>query len=224
MSREILVTVKQMQEIDQLAIKEYGVPSICLMENAGRAVAHEILKCLKGRKNSKVCIFCGLGNNAGDGFVVARHLINASVKVKVFLSGKSEKLKNDALLNYQILKKCKYPIKSIRRIDKKVAHDIRKCDLLVDAIFGTGLSREVQDPFKSVIGLLNASKKRIISVDIPSGLNGTTGEIHGVCIKAFKTVTFAYAKRGFFKNQGPKVTGKVIVVDIGIPKKILKEI
>lgn len=218
------VTVKQMQQIDRLAIEKYGVASACLMENAGRSVSQEALKYLKGKKNPNICIFCGLGNNAGDGFVITRHLINADVRTKVFLIGKPEKLRNDALLNYKILKKCKYSIKVIKRIDKTVKQDIRRSDLLIDAIFGTGLSRDILDPFRSVIEDLNASNKRIIAVDIPSGLDGTTGDVHGVCIRAFKTVTFAYAKKGFFKKHGPKVTGKIVVADIGIPRKIFKEI
>lgn len=213
-----------MQWLDRFAIERIGIPSLCLMENAGSKAAREIIKDIKRKKNAHACIFCGLGNNAGDGFVIARHLINAGVHAKVFLVGKSNGLKNDALINYRILKKCKYPVVEMAKIDKNIQKEIKKADILVDALFGTGLSRVIHDPFKSVIEFLNKAKKKIIAIDIPSGLDGTTGEIYGICIKAQKTITFAYAKKGFTQKHGPEVTGKVVVLDIGIPKKLIEKI
>ena len=214
------MTVKQIQNLDRIAIEQYGVPSLVLMENAGRSVAFEVLKLIKDRKQTEVDIFCGLGNNAGDGFVVARHLINQCMKTKIFIIGQAKNLKSDALVNYQILKRLHYPIKEIQVIDKAFLEDIRKSEIIVDAIFGVGLNREIHDPFRSVIETLNRSQKRIVAVDTPSGLDGTTGKIYGVCVKAYMTVTFSFIKRGFLKNQGPKYVGRIVVVDIGIPKRL----
>ena len=214
------VTVKQIQKLDKIAIEKYGVPSLVLMENAGRQVAAEVLKSLARVKSPRVCIICGSGNNAGDGFVIARHLINAGIKISVFLVGKGSQLKNDAAVNYWILKKLKYPVMEVGTAGRLPVRDIKKADIIIDALFGVGLNREVLGPFRNVIDAINKSGKKIISVDIPSGLNGTTGKIYGVCIKANKTVTFTFSKKGFLRGQGPNYTGKVVVVDIGIPVQL----
>ncbi len=228
MTRNNAVTVKQIQALDEKAIGKYGVPSIALMENAGRAVAGEVLKSLRNKKNSRVCVFCGLGNNAGDGFVAARHLMNAGVKTDIFLVGQAKKLKNDAAVNCRILKRMNCLIRLVgangrlsRQRRGSPLRELTKADIIVDAIFGVGLNRDIKEPFAGIIAMLNRSKKRIVSVDIPSGLDGTTGKIHGVCIRAAKTITFSLLKKGFLKGDGPKHTGRVVVVDIGIPKKIL---
>ena len=214
------VTVKQIQNLDKLAIGRYGVPSLALMENAGRGVALEALKVLKSRKRSCVVVVCGMGNNAGDGFVVARHLWNAGVDVQLFLIGSAGRLKGDAAVNYQILERAHYPVKTINKATPFFRKALQRCDLAVDAIFGVGVNREVLDPFKSVITAINAARKRVIAVDVPSGLDATTGRTYGACIKAHRTVTFSFAKKGFFKQDGPRHVGKVIVADIGIPQKI----
>jgi len=212
------ITTKQIQKLDDIAINQFGIPSIALMENAGRQTAIEAIKMLKRIKRPKVCVVCGMGNNAGDGFVIARHLINAGIGVNVWLLGDPKKLKKDALINYRILKKCKYPI----RVGARRAVPVRNYDLIIDAIFGVGLNRKIGAPFKNVIECINRDAKKILAVDIPSGLDGTTGKTFGVCIKANKTVTFSFAKKGFLIGQGPKQVGKIIVVDIGIPEKVKK--
>lgn len=227
-----IVTVKQVQKLDKLAIEKYGVPSLALMENAGQKVASEVIKRLEKVKKPRVCVICGLGNNAGDGFVIARHLINAGVQTSVFLIGKGSRLKRDAAVNYKILKKVKHPIqevgtadlRSVRNSRDRSLQDIQKSDIIVDAIFGIGLNREILDPFRSVIEAINKGGKKVISVDTPSGLDGTSGKIYGICVKADVTVTFSFAKAGFFKDQGPQYTGKVVVVDIGIPVQLKRKI
>ena len=215
------VTVEQIQRLERMAIEQYGIPSIMLMENAGRATAVEVLKDLKRRKQLRATIVCGLGNNAGDGFVAARHLWNAGVAVTVFLIGRSEQLKKDAATNFLILKKCGYPVREIQAIDSKILRIVKRSDMIVDAIFGVGLNRPLAEPFRCVIENLNSLKKKIIAVDIPSGLDGTTGKIWGACIHAAATVTFSFPKKGFYGNAGPTHTGQVIVADIGIPKKVI---
>lgn len=210
---------KQAQRLDRFAIEQLGIPSVVLMENAGREAAHEVLKILKNKKKKSVCIFCGTGNNGGDGFVVARHLFNAGIRVKVFLIGKLQDLKKDPAVNYQILRKLKCPIEVIQSVNKKVLKDLNHSDVIVDAIFGIGLSRKIEEPFESIIKAINQSKKIIVAVDVPSGLNVTTGKIFGICIKAHLTVTLAVMKKGFLTRQGKSFAGKVVLVDIGIPRK-----
>lgn len=218
---EKAVTVRQIQNLDKMVIEEYGIPSVVLMENAGRCVALEIIALLKKKKSPFVSVFCGLGNNAGDGFVVARHLMGAGIKIKVFIVGKAEQLKADAALNCRILKKLRCPVKEINTVKEKAVRDAFKADIIVDAIFGVGLNREIFEPFSGVINELNKKAKYIVAVDIPSGLNGTTGKIHGICVKAGTTVTFSFVKKGFLKADGPGHTGKVVVADIGMPVRCI---
>ncbi len=224
---EKTVTVKQIQKLDRVAIDQWHVPSLFLMENAGRSVANEVLRRLKKKEDPSVCVICGLGNNAGDGFVISRYLINAGIYTTIFLIGEGKKLKTDAFLNYQILKNHNYPIVEIKKLSQtmieKLMRNIARAHIVIDAIFGVGLNREVLDPFKTIISLINhvAKKRNILSVDIPSGLNGTTGKVHGICVKAWTTVTFTFAKKGFLKAQGPDHTGRVIVADKGITKELI---
>jgi len=212
-----IVTVNQMQALDKRAIEKLGIPSIALMENAGCAVAQEIKRKLKKITKPRVAIVCGMGNNAGDGFVVTRHLENAGIKTATFIVGKPSQLKNDAAINYKIIKRCKYPLFVIAKADAAFVREVKKADIVVDAFFGTGLCREIKEPFKEIIEAINQHSKHTIAVDIPSGLDGTTGNIWGVAIKAKTTVTFMCAKKGFYCNQGFRLTGKIKVVDIGIP-------
>ena len=222
--REAVVTVRQIQHLDQIAIEEIGIPSVVLMENAGRAVAGEAIRYLKGKKKTSACVFCGLGNNAGDGFVAARHLVENRINASVYLIGRSGDLKHDAAVNYAILRKLKCPIKEIRSANKTVLKNLSQAGLVVDAIFGVGLSREISGPSRDIIEALNESDKKILSVDVPSGLDASTGNIRGVCIKAFQTVTFTLAKKGFFLNAGPVHVGRLVIADIGIPKDLFKRI
>jgi len=186
------------------------------MENAGRAVALEIFKKLKNRPQSSVVIVCGTGNNGGDGFVAARYLYNGGLKPHIFLLGMPAQLKPDALINYQVAKNLKLSVKPVNGLDSAFKKSIQSADLMVDAIFGVGLNRPIEEPYHGIIQAINAKSSNVLAVDIPSGLDGTTGKICDICIKANMTVTFSYPKKGFFKNQGPLYTGKCKVVDIGI--------
>jgi len=218
------VTAKQIQKLDDKAINTYGVPSVALMENAGRGVAHEIMKTFHRRKCRRVCVLCGPGNNSGDGFVAARHLINAGVKTDILLFGRPTKLKADAKTNYTILKKCGYPVRQVNKLDARTFTMIRKAGVIVDALFGVGLNREIKGVFADVINEVNRGKQYVFAVDVPSGLDATTGKIYGVCLKADKTVTFTFAKTGFYKEEGPKCAGKISVIDIGIPEKLIRQV
>ncbi|MDO8580106.1 MAG: NAD(P)H-hydrate epimerase [Candidatus Omnitrophota bacterium] len=218
------VTVNQIQRLDRIAIGQHRIPSLVLMENAGRAVAREIMKRIARRKNPKIYVFCGLGNNAGDGFVAARHLIAAGFSPNVCLVGQGSTLKNDAAVNYRLLKFLTYPIVELKHINVSLERDVKASDVIVDALFGVGLNRAIGGLFKSVIDMMNRSGQYIISVDIPSGLNGTTGDIFGTCVHADLTVTFTFAKKGFYKKAGPSHVGRVVVADIGIPDQLKKRI
>ncbi len=218
------VTVNETQALDKYAIEVMGIPSLVLMENAGRQVAQEVLNYLKGKKNAVVHVFCGLGNNAGDGLVVARHLMNHAVKLKVFLIGHESQLKHDAAVNFRILRNIRCPLKEISRLDESIRRETSSACVIVDAIFGVGLNREIAEPYRSIITFLNSLDKFIISVDVPSGLDATKGKIYGVCVKASKTVTFSFSKTGFLKNAGPRCAGQVLVVDVGIPRRLIHKI
>ncbi len=216
-SKEV-VTVQEIKALDRWAIEDLGIPSIVLMENAGRAVAEEVFKSVKGKRRGRVSVVCGAGNNGGDGFVAARHLLNKGAAVNIFIVGSLPKLKQDAVINYQILKKSGHSIIQIRKADKIFSTALKRSAVIVDALFGVGLNRPVDEPFKSVIAAINTSRAKIIAVDIPSGLGGDTGEILGAGVKADVTVTFSFAKAGMFRGQGLKHTGKIIIANIGIPK------
>jgi NAD(P)H-hydrate epimerase len=228
-------SARVIQQLDRIAIEELGIKSVLLMENAGRAVAKVIIDILRHKRNrpspagnhydkitGRVNIICGKGNNAGDGFVCARYLIDKKINTKIFMIGGSNRLKPDALSNYNILKERQGIIEISNLSEFKRQEDVFvACDLFVDAIFGLGLEGEPREPFSSIIRFMNNTTIPIISVDIPSGLNATSGIAYSACIKAFKTVTFSLAKTGFFINEGPSYCGQIIVEDIGIPKELI---
>jgi len=215
-------STEQLQELDRIAIEDFKIKSLTLMENAGRSVAKITIETLKEIQKAKVNVICGKGNNGGDGFVCARYLIDKRIKTHIFLIGKISQLKNDALINFNLMKDAQDIIEISDLSELERAKGILSdCDLLIDAIFGIGLKGDTKEPFKSVIEFLNNTDRPIISVDVPSGLDATTGEQLGKSIRATMTVTFSLVKRGFFINQGPICCGKIIVVDIGIPKELI---
>lgn len=217
-------TSKQIQMLDDFAIHKLGIPSLVLMENAGRIVAEETIQYLKRKKHSSVCVVCGCGNNAGDGLVAARYLMNAGIHAKIILLTRPAVLKSDPLTNYSILKRIGASVLMRRDWKSSDSAMLKNADVLIDAIFGVGLNREVQGVFKDAIGAINLYGKYVIAVDIPSGLDATTGNIYGCAVQADQTITFTYAKKGFYHNEGPKYVGKIKVVDIGIPPKAKKKV
>lgn len=215
------ITPLQAKIFDARAKQIYGVSSLILMENAGRTVAEEILKL----KKKKIAIFCGRGNNGGDGFVCARHLLTKGVNPDVFLVGKIEEVKNEARVNLEILLRLKLKVVEINKRNlSMVKKKISKYDLIVDALFGTGLSGKVKGIYRDLIEMFNSSSAYILSIDIPSGLDGNSGEILGCCVKADKTITFLAPKLGMIKNKGPQYCGKVEIRELGVPiAKLLEE-
>ena len=212
-----------MQEIDRRAIEEFGISSLILMENAGSGAACVALGMLKDLNKKKVICVCGKGNNGGDGFVCARHLMNSGVDTEIFLVAEPSKLKGDAKINFGILRKIKAKVRIFKteRDFKFFKEKLKDAQIIIDAIFGIGLSGEIKEPYITIIKAMNESGKPILAIDVPSGLDATTGNILGVCIKAKKTVTFGLPKTGFVKKSGPLSAGELVVVDISIPKLLL---
>jgi len=216
----------EVREIDRKAIEEYEIPGIILMENAGRNVVEEILKMLPGPDKAKVVIFCGKGNNGGDGFVIARHLYNKGVNVSVYLLTRISNVlaDGDASTNLKILLNMNLKIKELQEGDiEEIGKKLQGCNIIVDAIFGTGLSGEVREPARSLIMKINETNIPVVSVDIPSGLDCNEGVVLGAAVKATKTVTFVAAKTGFFKECGREYTGELVVSDISVPKELVED-
>ncbi len=218
-----IATSAQMREFDRRASDEFGVPSIVLMENAGRNVFDAVRDRLGTVRRRRVAVVCGKGNNGGDGFVVARHLRDAGADVHVLLLGDPNGVTGDAKVNLHILRKTGLEVKSIESAaDVQLALD--RSELIVDAIFGTGLRGDVQGLAADAIHAINASGLPVVSVDIPSGLDADTGRILGVCVKAECTVTFALPKIGLLSFPGATCVGNLIVGDIGIPLSLYDEV
>ena len=226
----LLVTAKQMQEMDKQAIESYDIPGLVLMENAGRGSFDFLLKKFKNIKPKKVAVFAGRGNNGGDGFVIARYLMEKDIAVTCFLLSAKNRVQGDAKINLDLaIKLCdkseNSQIIEIPDADafKKYKTRITRHDLFIDAILGTGLNSNVKGLFKDVIELINSGRQPVFSIDIPSGLNSDTGRPLGVAVKADATATFAFAKAGHVIYPGNIYTGKLKIIDIGIPDSIAKE-
>lgn len=214
----------QVRELDRRAIQEYGVPGVVLMENAGRGVAELFLELDPERR--RVLILCGPGNNGGDGFVIARHLQNHGFEVDVLLFGSIDRLSPDAKVNGQIWQKSA-PLWTVE-VDRPLDADIRRVidgaqGWIIDAIFGTGLTRALGSPFDEVVTLVNARNREVLAVDIPSGLDCDTGELLGPTIRATLTATFVALKKGFLNPNAASWLGQVHILDIGAPKKLVDE-
>ncbi|KJF28343.1 bifunctional ADP-dependent NAD(P)H-hydrate dehydratase/NAD(P)H-hydrate epimerase [Clostridium aceticum] len=212
---------EEMRKLDELAIHTYKIPGIILMENAGISVVEEIEKCLIAKENKKIAIICGVGNNGGDGFVIARHFLNKGIEVTTYIVGDFSNIKGDAKINFDILEKIKAPI--VKLMDSKdieeFEKDLSQHSILIDALLGTGLQRTVEGIMKEVIIKMNLSGKEIIAVDIPSGVNGNDGKVQGIAVKATKTVTFQLPKIGNILFPGSYYGGELSIKNIGIPKK-----
>ncbi|MCP3942863.1 MAG: NAD(P)H-hydrate dehydratase [Desulfobacteraceae bacterium] len=231
----ILVTADQMQRMDHKTINSFGIPGMVLMENAGRGAVDIFIKKFdtpgKQKLNKqKIGIFAGRGNNGGDGFVIGRYLMEKGIMTTIFLLSTRDKLTGDAKTNMLLAQKLikKTPGAQIIEIQDTKSLNLHKDrillhDLFIDAIFGTGLHSDVKGFYKEIIELLNRSRQPIFSIDIPSGLNSDTGKIQGVAIKATATATFAFAKAGHILHPGNLHTGNLEIIDIGIPKFIVKE-
>lgn len=215
------MTRDEVRAFDAFAINDLGVPGVVLMENAGRSCAEAIIERLANTAEPRVCIFCGTGNNGGDGYVVARHLLNSSFEVVVVICGDYEKIKGDAKINLSILERMGQPIERLSLNDPDLARNVAAsasgADLIVDALLGTGLRGQVSPQCRLLIESINGLGIPVLAVDIPSGLDCDAGEPLGASIIAEQTVTFVAIKKGFATSEiAARYTGRVTVASIGV--------
>lgn len=214
-----LATAEQMRALDRRATEDYGIPSLTLMENAGRAVADAAKDMLGDVTCQRVLVVCGTGNNGGDGFVAARHLSNAGAAVRIAYYGDRAKAKGDALANLQIAEKMRLQIETDCD-EARLAELARDSKLVIDAMLGTGTKGQIREPFLTAIRILNIVTTfggKVLAVDVPTGIDSDTGQTLGPAVMADATVTFQLAKIGLFIYPGAWHAGRVIAADIGIP-------
>ncbi|HUL44137.1 MAG TPA: NAD(P)H-hydrate dehydratase [Bacteroidota bacterium] len=223
---ERVVTSTEMQACDRLAIRNLRIPGSILMENAGRGVVEKMIDRYGSLNGKSVLIFCGKGNNGGDGFVVARHLIEAGSAVSAVLVGNASGLKGEAKQNCLIWKTLVKRLGArgnVSFVELKSAQPLRRFtqpDFIVDALFGTGVHGEVRGIYKDVIDWMNRSHARSISVDLPSGVDADNGRVGNVAVEADLTVTIGMQKIGLIIGDGRTYAGRVEAVNMGIPAAI----
>jgi len=221
----IVLSRDQVRRVDQLAIERYGITGLVLMENAGRNAA-EIIDRAYGPR-SRAVIYCGTGNNGGDGCVIARHLVNREWSVRVVMTGPRQKQTRDTSANFGIIE--------AMGVDITVAEDapsqqvaVRSAtenDVIVDALLGTGFRGDVRSPTAELIGAINDAPKRgVVAIDVPSGLDCDSGTASRSTIRADWTITFVAEKRGFATPVAQAHLGRVEVADIGAPQQLIAEI
>ncbi len=220
-----IVTNEQMKMLDQRTIEEYDIPGLLLMEHASLALAQEVLSVNRENQVNGFVVCCGPGNNGGDGLALARHLLRNNLKTDVFLVSDPENLKGESRQNYQMLARQTTDIfhlsdreeKNVQVYMQMFEERLKEGTVVIDAIFGTGLDRDVEGLFLKVIERINQSPCTVVSVDIPSGVQGNTGKILANAVKADKTISFQLPKIGNLLYPGAALNGELIVVDIGIP-------
>lgn len=222
---EYLVSALEMRELDRQTIEDLRVPGRVLMEIAGRGVAEACMR--RVEPGARVVVACGAGNNGGDGFVVARALADQGYDVRVYIFGDKDKIKDDAASALE-------PVERLRGESVTVIHDAKgvfgfasalaESDLAVDALLGTGLSKDVRGVLGDAIDVLNDSECPIVAVDIPSGVDSDTGAVLGRAVDCVETVTFAFAKRGHYLYPGAELRGELTIVDIGIPDELADDL
>ena len=213
----VYITPNEMREIEESA-ERLGVPRLLLMENAGKSVA-DFIESRFGARGKRIAVIAGTGDNGGDGFVAARHLVAYGAGVQVFLIGEKKDIRTPrALANLEVLERMR-SVRLVRLSDEAFGEELERAlsesDVLVDAIFGTGIKGELGEPHASIIERMNSSKAFKLAVDVPSGLDPSTGEICGRAVKADATITFHRAKIGL--RARADLVGELVVANIGIP-------
>ena len=220
-----LATAAQLRELDRRAIEERRIPSIDLMERAAAEVAQAVLDLLPDKpSNCRAAVFCGSGNNGGDGIGAARLLFLKGLKVRVFLVGEYDRLTHDAMEETGRLSECGVELEDFNPEDPAQAAWAKGSHILIDAIFGVGLSREIDlsSRFAAAVNLINQCRGTVIAADIASGVEADTGRILGLAVKADRTVTFSLPKLGQAVGDGALFSGEVTVHDIGIPAALVR--
>jgi len=216
-------TRDEVRAFDRYAIETLGVPGVVLMENAGRQAADEARLMLLLSVERRVLVVAGRGNNGGDGYVVARHLAIHNVETQVAVLAPRSDIQGDADTNLRLLEAMRMPLRFLDGPAEKVLSELRamldRANFIVDAMFGTGMRGEVREPYASAIEAVNAAGRRVLALDIPSGLDCDTGRPLGPTIRAARTVTLAALKAGFANPESRAYTGEVVLLDIGVTYK-----
>jgi NAD(P)H-hydrate epimerase len=213
------------RRLDQIAQERFSIPGLLLMEHASLGLANHVKQYLK-ESNKRILILTGKGNNGGDGMAAARHLYNEGHEPEILLIGKKEDIRSDsdAFVNAIIAEKMSIPIMEYTETETILSHLKKHAyDIYLDAVFGTGLSSPLRSIYPVLFKSINQLNLPFIAVDVPSGLNADTGMPMGAAIKAFQTVTFAFAKIGFQKGKGPAYCGEVFVTGIGLPREVVED-
>lgn len=221
-----MLTPENARKLDALVVERYALPTLCLMENAARRLADEVVQWIPGLGGALVV--CGPGNNGGDGFAAARHLHNAGLRVAIVATQEPSQYTGDAGVNAHVARRMGLSIEVGGQEAFKRARDsigVPPLSLvIIDAVFGTGLSRSPNGVPAELIEAMNASQVRVVAADIPSGLDALTGRAMGPCVEAVLTVTFAGLKPGLVARLARLLTGHLVVVDIGVPRELLEEL
>lgn len=222
-----LVTAAEMQAMDRNTIEFFGIPGRILMENAGRgATAHFLETILKATDRNGIAVAAGRGNNGGDGFVMARYLAQLGLPVHVYLLAPRSRVQGDAAANLDLLQPLNVPVTEIQDPSTLTAASdrLQRHDIWIDALLGTGLTSPVRGIYQQMIDTLNAWGKPVFAVDIPSGVDSDTGRIRGTAIQAHATATFGFAKCGHLQYPGAALSGRLRIIEIGIPPHIARKI
>jgi len=220
----LMLTREQVRRVDQIAVQQYGMTPLVLMENAGRGAATIINEKFGSTSNALIC--CGPGNNGGDGCVIARHLHNAGWTVRVMVTGDQSKMSPDMLSNYRIIESMGLEpmIATDHDAQQAMLNTIDQDELVIDALLGTGFQGQVRSPLAELIEAMNDSPKQsLIAIDIPSGLECDAGTPTNATIRADQTITFVAPKVGFSSPEAASFLGQVDVVDIGVPQEAISE-
>jgi NAD(P)H-hydrate epimerase len=218
-----MLTRSHVRDIDRRSTEEFHIPGIVLMENASRGVADgagEELLALTGKSTGNILILCGGGNNGGDGLAAARHLHNRGNAVRVGLITDPAKYHGDAGINWKIVQAMRLPTFEASPDAIRAA----RADLIVDAIFGTGLTQAPRDPFAAIVAAIEETKIAVLAIDLPSGLDCDTGFPLGSAVRARRSVTFVGEKAGFANPKSQAYTGRVTVADIGCPRELISAV
>jgi len=212
-----LVTAGQMTELEQIAINTYGIDGLLLMENAARSFCDALEAEWGDLHNQNIAVFCGKGNNGGDGFAISRHLANRGACVTVVMEFNPADLKQDARKNFDIITCMEIPVVTLSEIEKT------QFDIVIDALLGTGFHGTATGIMVDLINAINDSGAKIVAVDVPSGADCSCGAVNGPCVHADLTITFALPKPGHFLYPAKEFCGKVVTTDISIPKKVTED-
>jgi NAD(P)H-hydrate epimerase len=219
-----ILNAAQMREADRYTIEEIGIPSLVLMENAGRQVVAAIEASFEAALQGRVAVLCGRGNNGGDGFVVARTLLQRGIDTAVFVIGAVADVRGDARINLDILGRLGVTVVEINDEQSWELHfsEVSQCSLIIDAIFGTGLRSPLSGMLETVVADVNAADIPIVAIDLPSGISADTAHLIGDCIDASMTVTLAVPKLPLILPPGEAYAGDVVIADIGIPYEVIQ--